>query len=74
MGALYSLKGPSIDFWAGILNGVACAPETMSREQVEAEVKALEPENGTTHGWRIRDENPCRCSDHPDCRHWLVEC
>lgn len=74
MGALYKLSGPEVEFWAGIVNGVACAPETMSREQVEAEVLKLEPDCGTSGGWRIRDESPCACSDHPNRRHWLVEC
>lgn len=64
----------------GLVYVSACAPETVSRNDVEDAVNLSHP-TGIKSRWRVADENfasgddnPCACSDHPDRRHWLLSC
>lgn len=68
-------------FTADLLFGVACAPATMPRAEVERRVRAENP-SGTTAGWclsgrrKLEDGSriPAPCLDDPTRRHWLFEC
>lgn len=70
-----------IVYASGIAVCSACAPKSMSREDVEAQVNAKLP-TGLNHGWSISDQptfkggepNPCQCEDVDARQHFLLEC
>lgn len=66
----------------GLVVASACAPNTMSAEDVERAANRLRP-TGIEAGWSVSnvkafktgEPNPCPCNDHPnERRHWLLEC
>jgi hypothetical protein len=61
-------------FAEGFLGAIACAPDTMSREEVEAHVRANHP-CGTTGGWMLdEDQESLECDDVPGRKHYVFTC
>lgn len=65
----------------GLVCASACAPVSMSREDVEREVSLQRP-TGLDHGWHISDDAtfaggepmPNPCESDPERQHWLLNC
>lgn len=71
----------AVVYKVGLCMASCCAPNGMTREEVEVSVNAQEP-TGIQSSWQISGEdfatgqtNPCPCNTAPGTRrHWLLEC
>ena len=76
-----SANTDAVIFRASLCTGVACAPATMSRKAVEAQVNADSP-TGIASRWRISkrrklddgEKHPARCLEEQGRTHYLMEC
>lgn len=66
----------------GLVHCSACAPKSMTREEVADAVNAKNP-TGIESGWSVSGDaefagggpNPSPCDQEPDARlHWLMAC
>jgi hypothetical protein len=70
-----------IIYSAGIVACSACAPKTMTPDEVTADVNVQLP-TGLDHGWSISEDkffksghpNPCQCEDDESRLHYLFNC
>ena len=70
-----------IVYSAGLVCCSACAPKSLTNEEVEAAVNAQLP-TGLDHGWSISEDatfktgqtNPCECEDDTTRMHYLLNC
>lgn len=59
-------------FAPDLLFGVACAPGTMKRAEVEATVRAQHP-CGTSGGWRLSKKRGQPCLEVPGRKHYVLD-
>lgn len=65
---------------AGLCFSSACAPKTMTRDEIERQVNERHP-TGISSRWAVSDEafrdgspNPSPCDGVEDRQHWLLSC
>lgn len=74
MGIIARTTIDDVMFAEGLLDAIACAPASMTREEVEAHVRANHV-CGTSGGWMLaEDREPMECDQSPGRRHHVFTC